>query len=359
MNLGQSKDTRKYQSSSDYGCQVEIPTSNLSILNCHQYPHNLVNSMNENNIKDSVTVKDSIPHSTSLTLITSQLDEIKQETNSLRSIIRNLSFQLSDHLARDCCDQCVKNVESLPKSDVVNISTSNSEILLDQGNTPIDKNLSNNNDNIDNNNMPNGCNRKVVRIEDEETTANFYARLTAVEMLLRNAESTEARLEKEFSHLIINDEKSSLPPPPPPSSLSTAIFMEDLKPEQEQRILDEKSLMNKCIQDNEYACSRCKNNNAINNISRNKHGKLEHQCCILNSSFQKKITNTIPLSSYHDRSHSGFTRRRQRQRQQHHHHHHCVAVDSSNYSKPSNCNIIETQTIECCSQVTVSSSLSS
>ncbi|VDP87611.1 unnamed protein product [Schistosoma mattheei] len=146
---------------------------------------------------------------------------------------------MSDHLARDCCDQCVKNAESLPKSDVVDISTSNSEILLDQGNTPIDKNLFKNNNN---NNMPNGCNRKVVRMEDQETTTNFYARLTAVEMLLRNAESTEARLEKEFSHLIINDEKSSLPPPP--SSLSTAIFMEDLKPEQEQRILDEKSLIN-------------------------------------------------------------------------------------------------------------------
>ncbi|VDP77037.1 unnamed protein product, partial [Schistosoma mattheei] len=112
----------------------------------------------------------------------------------------------------------------------------------------------------------------------------------------------------------------------------------------------------KCIQDNEYVCSRCKNNNTINNISRNKLGKIEHQGCKLNSSFQQKIINTIPLSSYRDRSHSGLTRRRQRQRQ---HHHHCVAVDSSNYSKPSNCNIIEAQTIECCSQVTVSSSLSS
>ncbi|XP_018652712.1 hypothetical protein Smp_145680 [Schistosoma mansoni] len=230
LNLGQSKDTRKYHSSSEYGCQVEIPTSNLSMPNCHQYPHNIVNSMNENNISDSITVKDSIQRPTSLVLITSQLEEIKQETNSLRSRIRNLSFQLSNLYGRDDCNQYVRNVESLPKSDVVNTSTSNNEIHPDQ------------------------------------------------------------------------------------------------------------------------------NNDTINNISRNKHGKSEHRGCKSNLLFQQKITDNIPRSSYRGRSHSGPTRRRQRQRQRHHH---CVAVLSSSYSKPSNCNIIETQTTEYCSKAAVSSSLSS
>ncbi|CAH8620701.1 unnamed protein product [Schistosoma rodhaini] len=238
LNLGQSKDTRKYQSSSEYGCQVEIPTSNLSMPNCHQYPHNIVNSMNENNISDSITVKDSIQRPTSLVLITSQLEEIKQETNSLRSRIRNLSFQLSNLHGRDDCNQYVRNVESLPKSDIVSISTPNNEIHLDKVNTSIDKNLCNNNGN--NNNMLNDCNRKVIRLEDEETTANLYARLTTIEILLRNAESTEARLEKEFSHLIINNEKPSLPPPPS-SSLSTVNVIKDLK---QKQIFDEKSLIN-------------------------------------------------------------------------------------------------------------------
>ncbi|CAH8620686.1 unnamed protein product [Schistosoma rodhaini] len=346
LNLGQSKDTRKYQSSSEYGCQVEIPTSNLSMPNCHQYPHNIVNSMNENNISDSITVKDSIQRPTSLVLITSQLEEIKQETNSLRSRIRNLSFQLSNLHGRDDCNQYVRNVESLPKSDIVSISTPNNEIHLDKVNTSIDKNLCNNNGN--NNNMLNDCNRKVIRLEDEETTANLYARLTTIEILLRNAESTEARLEKEFSHLIINNEKPSLPPPPS-SSLSTVNVIKDLK---QKQIFDEKSLIN----DNGYVCSHCKNNNTVNNTSRNKHGKSKHRGCKSNSLFQQKITDNIPRSSYRGRSHSGPTRRRQRQRQRHHH---CVPVVSSSYSKTSNCNIIETQTTEYCSKAAVSSSLSS
>ncbi|TNN08397.1 Pleckstrin y protein [Schistosoma japonicum] len=316
-----SKNTRKSQSF-DYGCQVEIPTS-MPIPCYHQYTHNVNNIISNNNNEGDIT-KDSLPHSTSLILIASQLKEIKQETNSLRSRKRDLSFRLSNHLSRGYDDKYVRKLQNLQKlnDDIVISAVPNNEIHFDKENSLIDKNFCDANDN-DFANQPgvvnnddkhvSECNGKIDEIN--ETTASLYARLTAIEMLLRNAESTEARLEKEFGHLLINYDNKM-------KSLSIVPQQQHV----ERRISNQKSF----DIPSESRCSSCKIRYPKDN-PRKKHGRITHRGYKSNSSSQQIIKS--PSTTHLSSSCRGCSHRVSARR--YHRHHHFIA--SNYHSKPSNC----------------------
>ncbi|CAH8861699.1 unnamed protein product [Trichobilharzia szidati] len=81
FNVEQQSSIKKYKYS-DYVCQVEIPSS-VSFMSCHHNHHytHVMNKVNSNTMHvDSISSS-----ATSLLLIASQLEEVKQETNSLRS----------------------------------------------------------------------------------------------------------------------------------------------------------------------------------------------------------------------------------------------------------------------------------
>ncbi|KAK4468236.1 hypothetical protein MN116_008392 [Schistosoma mekongi] len=328
FKLDPSKDTRKSQSF-DYGCQVEIPTS-MPIPCCHQYTHNLNNISNNNNTKNPLA------HSTSLILIASQLEEIKQETNSLRSRKRDLSFRLSNHLSRGCDDEYVRKLQNLQKfnDDIVISAVPNNKLHFNKENSFIDKNFCDTNDNdfvnqlgVVNNDYihVNECNGKVDEIS--ETTANLYARLTAIEMLLRNAESTEARLEKEFGHLLINCDNRM-------KSLS----MVTQQPQVEQRISNQQSFVNP----SESRRSSCKIRYSKDN-PRKKHGRITQRGYKSSSSSQQSIK--APSTNHLSSSCRGCSHRAPARR----HHRHHQFITSNYHSKSSNCcNATNSAQTDCC-----------
>ncbi|CAH8573481.1 unnamed protein product [Heterobilharzia americana] len=293
---------------SDYGCQVEIP-SHISVLSCHQHHHHYHHRHYSHDHKKSVDrklMKNSTSPCTSLILVASQLEEVKQETNSLRSRKRDLSFRLSNLLADEHHEKYGENKTDGQWKLDVDFSSPNDKIYSDQedkwNGILVDQNT------CDGDHVVRRANNiiigdKVGKEEQtnivEEATASLYARLTVVEMLLKNAESTEARLEKEFGHLMINDSGTK-----PLSSSSSKINTRTA-------IFNEEDFVNNA---NTNICPNCKitcsNKTDQIGISRKRNRKYKRRGYKSNPSTQQQNSDTVnSLSEHHGRGRGRTTRR--------------------------------------------------
>ncbi|VDQ06640.1 unnamed protein product, partial [Trichobilharzia regenti] len=272
FNVEQQSCVKKYKYS-DYGCQVEVPSS-VSFMNCH-HNHHYTHVLNK--VESDTMHIDSISSSaTSLLLIASQLAEVKQETNSLRSRKKDLSFRLSNLLALDHRDSQSKlGIDTFKFDERFHSDKEDSQVNEDSrhdGDTVTVEKASTNEEQ-----------ENIIKIK--EATATLYARLTAVEMLLKNAESTEAQLEKEFGHLMTNHngtKPSSSSLSPSTRIIGTTSVLDPVTNSKEehdhQQKLEQLSVIKTSLNSiNENVCSHCKiprtSSNGLTGGSRKRNGR--------------------------------------------------------------------------------------
>ncbi|CAH8645444.1 unnamed protein product [Dicrocoelium dendriticum] len=149
-----------------------------------------VNGRQCETVTDGVTHSggdDYSPMNTSLILVATQLEEVQHGAQKLRSRRETLSFRLSNRLTKERSDKS----ETSPRP----VSTEKTVVGDDASHAGI-------------------CSQRDTAREDdgtEEATASLYARLAAIEMLISQAASMEARLRDEMIRYLPNG--SSAPDP--------------------------------------------------------------------------------------------------------------------------------------------------